>query len=129
MPGFLNAWVDFNNNESWADPGEQIFTDEPVVVLDAVFKEEAMTDGVVSHVVLDLQVMGAMHRRASVERVVNRRVANVLTLGFANQMPVDRVTGKRQMLTHAGQFDTLDIHLATGHRHDMPTEVGLCRVF
>ena len=24
--GRLNAWVDFNGNESWADPGEQIFT-------------------------------------------------------------------------------------------------------
>ncbi len=26
--GYLNAWMDFNNNGSWADPGEQIFRDE-----------------------------------------------------------------------------------------------------
>ena len=26
--GFLNAWVDFNANGSWADTGEQIFTDQ-----------------------------------------------------------------------------------------------------
>ncbi len=25
--GKLNAWIDFNDNGSWADPGEQIFTD------------------------------------------------------------------------------------------------------
>jgi hypothetical protein len=24
-PGFLNAWFDFNNNGSWADPGEHVF--------------------------------------------------------------------------------------------------------
>jgi PKD repeat protein len=29
-PGFLNAWMDFNNNGSWADPDEQIFVDEPL---------------------------------------------------------------------------------------------------
>ena len=28
VPGYLNAWVDFNNNENWNDPGEQVFTDE-----------------------------------------------------------------------------------------------------
>ncbi|NGO40135.1 HYR domain-containing protein [Limisphaera ngatamarikiensis] len=26
--GRLNAWVDFNRNETWADPGEQIFTNQ-----------------------------------------------------------------------------------------------------
>ncbi|EKV03555.1 hypothetical protein Lepto7375DRAFT_5860 [Leptolyngbya sp. PCC 7375] len=26
----LSAWIDFNNNGSWDDPGEQIFTDEPL---------------------------------------------------------------------------------------------------
>jgi hypothetical protein len=25
-PGLLNAWLDFNRNGSWADQGEQIFT-------------------------------------------------------------------------------------------------------
>ena len=30
-PGLLNAWVDFNDNGSWADPGEQIFTDVALV--------------------------------------------------------------------------------------------------
>ena len=31
-PGFgvLNAWLDFNRNESWADPGEQIFTNRVI---------------------------------------------------------------------------------------------------
>ncbi|MBK7428217.1 MAG: HYR domain-containing protein [Saprospiraceae bacterium] len=29
--GLLNAWVDFNDNGSWADPGEQIFTNTPLV--------------------------------------------------------------------------------------------------
>ncbi|MBP7937104.1 MAG: hypothetical protein KA354_20865 [Phycisphaerae bacterium] len=28
---YLNAWVDFDGNGSWADAGEQIFTDVPVV--------------------------------------------------------------------------------------------------
>ena len=28
--GRLNAWVDFNDNGSWADPGEHIFIDEPL---------------------------------------------------------------------------------------------------
>ena len=27
---YLNAWIDFNGNGSWADPGEQIFTDVAV---------------------------------------------------------------------------------------------------
>ncbi|AKS40466.1 GEVED domain-containing protein [Wenzhouxiangella marina] len=29
--GLLNAWIDFNGNGSWADPGEQIFTDLALV--------------------------------------------------------------------------------------------------
>ena len=29
--GLLNAWLDFNDNGSWADPGEQIFTNQPLV--------------------------------------------------------------------------------------------------
>jgi hypothetical protein len=28
--GYINAWVDFNMNGTWADPGEQIFTDQAV---------------------------------------------------------------------------------------------------
>jgi len=28
VTGWLSAWVDFNKNGSWGDPGEQIFTDE-----------------------------------------------------------------------------------------------------
>ncbi|HPF65488.1 GEVED domain-containing protein, partial [Lentimicrobium sp.] len=27
VQGFLNGWFDFNNNGSWLDPGEQLFTD------------------------------------------------------------------------------------------------------
>ena len=26
----LNAWIDFNKNGDWSDPGEQIFVDEPI---------------------------------------------------------------------------------------------------
>lgn len=29
--GFLDAWVDFNDDGDWADPGEQIFTNQPLV--------------------------------------------------------------------------------------------------
>jgi len=29
--GFLNAWMDFNNNGSWAEPDEQIFIDQALV--------------------------------------------------------------------------------------------------
>ena len=29
--GLLNAWIDFNNNGTWADPGEQVFTDKALV--------------------------------------------------------------------------------------------------
>lgn len=29
-PAFLNAWVDFNNNGNWNDPGELIFNNQPV---------------------------------------------------------------------------------------------------
>ncbi|MBE0638418.1 MAG: T9SS type A sorting domain-containing protein [Bacteroidales bacterium] len=28
VAGYLNAWVDFNNNGSWADAGDQIFSDQ-----------------------------------------------------------------------------------------------------
>jgi len=28
--GFLNAWMDFNKDGDWADPGEQIFTNQPL---------------------------------------------------------------------------------------------------
>ncbi|MEI7725924.1 MAG: GEVED domain-containing protein [Bacteroidota bacterium] len=30
VPGFLNAWMDFNKDGDWADPGEQIFTNQPL---------------------------------------------------------------------------------------------------
>ncbi|HLA85580.1 MAG TPA: clostripain-related cysteine peptidase, partial [Thermoguttaceae bacterium] len=29
--GFLSAWIDFNADGDWADAGEQVFTDEPLV--------------------------------------------------------------------------------------------------
>lgn len=31
MPGFLDAWIDFDGNGSWSDPGEQVFLSQPVV--------------------------------------------------------------------------------------------------
>jgi hypothetical protein len=30
-PGLLQGWIDFDANWSWADPGEQIFTDQSLV--------------------------------------------------------------------------------------------------
>ncbi|MGL5078413.1 MAG: GEVED domain-containing protein, partial [Waterburya sp.] len=27
VPGYLNAWIDFNQNNDWNDPGEKVFTD------------------------------------------------------------------------------------------------------
>jgi uncharacterized repeat protein (TIGR01451 family) len=31
VAGMLNAWIDFNADGDWDDPGEQVFTDEPLV--------------------------------------------------------------------------------------------------
>ena len=47
--------------------------DKLVAVLDAVFEEEAVTDGVVGHVVLNAQEIRAMHGHAAVVGVVDRR--------------------------------------------------------
>jgi len=51
-PGFLNAWVDFNGNGSWADPGEQIFIDKTLVAgenpLTFYIPDSALTTGVAS---------------------------------------------------------------------------------
>ena len=30
-PGFLDAWIDFNNDGDWSDPGEKIFSSKPLV--------------------------------------------------------------------------------------------------
>ena len=102
--------------------------DELVAGLDAVFEEEAVTHVVVGHVVLDLQVVRAVHGHAAVVGVVDGRVPDVLALAFAHQMPVDRIAGKLQVLTHAIELDALDIHLARDHRHDVAAEEGLFRV-
>ena len=82
--------------------------DKLVAGLDAVFEEEAVTHVVVGHVVLDLQVVRAVHGHAAAVGVVNRRVPDVLPLAFADQMPVDRIPGQREVLTHAMQLDALD---------------------
>ena len=47
--------------------------DELVAVLDAVFQEEAVADGVVGHVVLNAQEVRAVHRHAAVVGVVDGR--------------------------------------------------------
>ena len=96
--------------------------------LDAVFEEEAVTDGVVGHVVLNLQVVRAMHGHAAVVGVVDRGVPDVLPFAIADQMPVDRIPGQRQVLAHAIELDALDKHLARAHRHHVPAEEGLFRV-
>jgi len=31
VDGYLDAWIDFNRNESWTDTGEHIFTNEPLL--------------------------------------------------------------------------------------------------
>jgi hypothetical protein len=54
--------------------------DELVAGLDAVFEEEAVAHGVVGHVVLDAQVVGAVHGHAAVEGVVDGGVPDVLAL-------------------------------------------------
>jgi uncharacterized repeat protein (TIGR01451 family) len=28
VPGYLNAWIDFNQDDDWNDPGEKVFTDK-----------------------------------------------------------------------------------------------------
>lgn len=30
VPGYLNAWIDWNSNMSWIDPGEQVFVNRPL---------------------------------------------------------------------------------------------------
>ena len=30
VPGFLNAWIDYNGNGTWLDPGEQVFLNQPL---------------------------------------------------------------------------------------------------
>ena len=87
--------------------------DELVAVLDAVLQEEAVADGVVGHVVLDPQVVRAVHGHAAAVGVMDRGVPDVLALAFADQVPVDRIAGERQVLAHARQLDTRDIHLGS----------------
>ena len=96
--------------------------DKLVAVLDAVFEEEAVTDGVVGHVVLNAQEIRAMHGHTAVVGVVDRGVPDVLPFGIADQMPVDRIPGQRQVLAHAIELDALDKHLARAHRHHVPAE-------
>ena len=103
--------------------------DELVAVLDAVFQEEAVTDDVVGHVVLDAQVIRAVHGHAAVVRVVDGGVLDVLALALiADQMPVDGIPRELQVLTHASELDAFDEHLARDHRHDVPAEEGLLRI-
>ena len=46
--------------------------DELVAGLDRVFEEEAVAHGVEGHVVLDPQIVGAVHRHAAAVGVVDR---------------------------------------------------------
>ncbi len=99
---------------------------ELVAVLDAVFQEEAVTDGVVGHVVLDDHVIGAVYGHAAVVGVVERGVLDVLPIRIADQMPVDRIARQLQVLAHAIELrDALHIHMARDHRHHVATEEGL----
>jgi hypothetical protein len=96
-----------------------------VVVLHAVFKEEAVTNIVVGHVVFNAQVIRAMDGHAAAVGVANRRVPDVLPLRIADQMPMDRIPGQMHVLTHAIELDTLDKHLASVHRHDVAAKERL----
>jgi hypothetical protein len=107
------------------DLDSQIF-DKLVAVLDAIFHEETVADDVVGDVVLDPQVIGAMHCHAAVVGVVNGRVPDVLPFtAVAYKMPVNRVAGKFQVLPHTIKLNPLDIHFAGDHCHDVTAEVGL----
>ena len=55
-------------------------------------------------------------------------VLDVLPLCVADQVPVDRIAGQSHVLAHAIEFDALDKHLASDHRHDVPAVEGLFRV-
>ena len=68
-----------------------------------------------------------MHGHAAVVGVVDRGVPDVLPFGIADQMPVDRIPGKRQVLAHAIELDALDKHLARAHRHHVPAVERLFR--
>ena len=57
-----------------------------------------------------------------------RSVPDVLPLRVADQMPVDRIAGESHVLAHSIEFDALDKHLASDHRHDVPAVEGLFRV-
>ncbi len=103
--------------------------DELVAVLDAVFEEEAVTHGVVGHVVLDAQVVRAVHGHAAVVGVVDRGVLDVLALARrrpdasgSDSGPAVRCWPMRLSSTPA------TIHLARGHRHDVAAEEGLLRI-
>ncbi len=54
--------------------------DEFIAVLDPVFEEEAVADGVVGHVVLHAQEVRAVHGHTAVVGVMERRVLDVLPL-------------------------------------------------
>jgi len=47
--GLLNAWIDFNADGDWSDPGEQIFVDQPVVAGTNLFLVTVPTDAVVTN--------------------------------------------------------------------------------
>ena len=87
-----------------------------------------MAHGVVGHVVLYPQVVRAMHGHAAVVGVVDGRVLDVLALRIADQVPVNRAAGQRQVLSHAVQLDALDEHLARCHGHDVAAEEALLGV-
>ena len=74
-----------------------------VAVLDAVFEEEAVTHGVVGHVVLDAQVVRAVHGHAAVVRVVDRGVPDVLTLASPSDASGSD-TAPAQVLAHARKY-------------------------
>ena len=103
--------------------------DECVAVLDAVFEEEAVADGVVGDVVLHPQVVGAVDGDAAVVGVVDRGVLDVLPRRVADEVPVDRIAGEVHVLAHPVELDALEMNiLRPGHRHDVPAEVALLSV-
>ncbi len=90
--------------------------------------EEAVAHGVAGDVVLDTQVVGAVHRHAAAVAVVDRRVPDVLPVAVAAEVPVDRIARQRQVLAHPGELDAGDLHARARHGHDVPAEVGVLRI-
>ena len=65
------GWLARRSRVGWHLTWIARLLDELIAGLDAVFHEETVAHGVVGHVVLHLQVVGAVHRHAAIEGIVD----------------------------------------------------------